>query len=103
MKIQIVCEGSTKCDYWKKKWGLSILIDEDLLFDTFCNGDLLRNNFEKYNIEVKRIKQIILSHEHWDHTGGLWHILENNNNLKVYICSHFSDTFVSKLRPKEKG
>ena len=98
MKIQIICEGSTKIDYRKKKWGISILIDEDVLFDTFCDGNLLKNNFGKYNIDVKKIKHIIISHEHWDHTGGLWYILENNKNAKVYICSHFSDVFKEKVK-----
>ena len=50
MKIQIISEGSTKFDYLKKRWGLSILIDDDLLFDTFCTGDLLKVDLNRYNI-----------------------------------------------------
>jgi len=70
MKIQIISEGSTKFDYWKKKWGLSILIDEDVLYDTFCDWRFLKTDFEKLNIDIRQIKHIVLSHEHWDHTGG---------------------------------
>ena len=82
----------------KKKWGLSILIDGDVLFDTFCNSELLKNNFGKYNIDSSNIKYIVISHDHWDHTGGLWWILENNNNIKVYVCSRSSDEFKKKIK-----
>jgi 7,8-dihydropterin-6-yl-methyl-4-(beta-D-ribofuranosyl)aminobenzene 5'-phosphate synthase len=101
MKIQIISEGSTKFDYSRKRWGLSLLIDSDVLFDTFCSGDLLQADMNRLGIDIKKIRHIILSHEHWDHTGGLWYILENNKDANVYVCSQFSDEF--KNRIKEYG
>ena len=101
MKIKIVAEGSTKIEYWTKKWGLSFLIDNDVLFDTFCNTELLKTNFEKYDIDLNKIKHVVISHEHWDHTGGLWWILENNKNIKVYVCSRFSEKFKKKVKEYE--
>ena len=98
MKIQIISEGSTKFDYLKRRWGLSMLIDDDVLFDTFCTGELLKADLIKFNIDMQKIKHIILSHEHWDHTGGLWYVLENTNDVKVYICSKFSDEFKRKVK-----
>ena len=40
-------------------------------------------------LNINKIKYIVISHEHWDHTGGLWWVLKNNSNLTVYICKKF--------------
>jgi len=98
MNITIIASGSTKIERLMNKWGLSILINDDVLFDTFCNEDFLKANFKKFNIDIQHIKHIVLSHEHWDHTGGLWWLLEQNNNVKVYICNGFSGRFKSKVK-----
>jgi 7,8-dihydropterin-6-yl-methyl-4-(beta-D-ribofuranosyl)aminobenzene 5'-phosphate synthase len=98
MNIKIIASGSTKIEYMRKKWGLSVLIGEDVLFDTFCSAVLLKAHFEKYGVDTGSIKHIVISHEHWDHTGGLWWILEHNNNIKVYVCSRFSDEFKQKIK-----
>ncbi|MBN2532372.1 MAG: MBL fold metallo-hydrolase [Spirochaetales bacterium] len=101
MKIKLIAEASGKDERRLRKWGLSFLAGEDLLFDTFSDPDTLRYNFMQYNIDIQRIKYVVISHEHWDHTGGLWWFLQENNNVKVYILHHFSDTI--KKRIKEYG
>ena len=85
-------------DYIRKKWGLSVLVDEDLLFDTFCSGEYLKTGFQKYNVDIHAIKHVVISHEHWDHTGGLWYILEHNNDVNVYLCSRFSNAFRKRVK-----
>lgn len=98
MNIRIIAEGSKKSEYKNGKWGLSLLIDEDILFDTYCDPDLLKSNFRKYNIDPGRLKHVVISHEHWDHIGGLPWILEENRDITVYVCSGFSTGFKEKIR-----
>jgi 7,8-dihydropterin-6-yl-methyl-4-(beta-D-ribofuranosyl)aminobenzene 5'-phosphate synthase len=98
MNFKIIAQGSTKLDRMRKKWGLAVLVDGDLLFDTFCSAALLKDQCGKYGVEPGAIKHIVISHEHWDHTGGLWWILENTGNIKVYACSRFSDGFKKKVK-----
>jgi 7,8-dihydropterin-6-yl-methyl-4-(beta-D-ribofuranosyl)aminobenzene 5'-phosphate synthase len=41
---------------------------------------------------------MIISHEHWDHVGGLWELLKKRKGIKVYVCPGFSDKFKSKVK-----
>lgn len=98
MNIKIIADGPSKLGKYFNVWGISILIDKDILFDTFSDGNIIRRNFKKYDINVKQIKNIVISHEHWDHTDGLWWVLENNNNVIVYICENSSEEFKQKIK-----
>ena len=98
MLIQVVAEASTTLQWQFKRWGVSFLIGSDVLFDTFSNGKILLNNMKKLNISPSQIKHIIISHEHFDHIGGLYHILEKNNDVSVYICKHFSQSVKEKIQ-----
>ena len=44
----------------------------------------------KLKINPIHIKKLILSHQHWDHIGGLPEILCANPEIKVYVPASFS-------------
>ncbi len=98
MKIEIIANGFKKSDYLIKRWGLSILINEDILFDTFSDPEFLMLQIQEKQIDIKKIKHIILSHEHWDHINGLWSILEQNPQVTVYFGKHFTSEFKEKVK-----
>ena len=98
MKIKIIAEASKRYQRLLEIWGLSILIDEDILFDTFSTPKILKRNIKKYDVDINKIKHIVISHDHWDHTGGLWWLLENNKNATVYICKTFSNETKEKIK-----
>ncbi|MBN1695869.1 MAG: MBL fold metallo-hydrolase [Spirochaetales bacterium] len=97
MDITLVASGSTQLDYMRKKWGLAFLIGDDVLFDTFCDPGMLERSFEKNNRDVRRINHVVISHEHWDHTGGLWWVIGNNPGVAVHVCGRFSEGFKLKI------
>jgi 7,8-dihydropterin-6-yl-methyl-4-(beta-D-ribofuranosyl)aminobenzene 5'-phosphate synthase len=90
MKLTLIAEGSTKQDRMLRRWGLSFLLGDDVLFDAFGRSDVFRENISRFHIDVSLIKHVVISHDHWDHTAGLWHLLEDRSDLTVYICPHFS-------------
>jgi 7,8-dihydropterin-6-yl-methyl-4-(beta-D-ribofuranosyl)aminobenzene 5'-phosphate synthase len=56
------------------EWGFSALVeagDRRLLLDTGGRPDAVLGNAEALGIELASIEDVILSHGHWDHTGGL--------------------------------
>lgn len=76
------------------KWGFACLItgyDETLLFDTGSEGQILLANMKKMGFEPGNIRKLILSHDHWDHTGGLKTLLNVKADIDVYALSSFSD------------
>ena len=57
--------------------GLSILVETDdinILFDT-SSGISASHNADILGIDLSKIDKIVLSHGHFDHTGGLRQIL----------------------------
>ena len=56
------------------EWGFSALVEVDgkaFLFDTGTHPDLVLNNAKILKIDLSRVEDVILSHNHDDHTGGL--------------------------------
>jgi 7,8-dihydropterin-6-yl-methyl-4-(beta-D-ribofuranosyl)aminobenzene 5'-phosphate synthase len=97
MIIKIIATGSSKWERLIKKWGVSFLINDDILFDTFGKPSVLNRQLKKLSIDVSKIKHIIISHDDWDHISGLWDILEINKNVTVYICPNFSQEIKQKI------
>ncbi len=80
-------------------WGFSCLIHEaGLLFDTGAKGDVLVSNMRALDIDPACIRRLALSHDHWDHTGGLRAILAINPLMDVYIHDGFSKETLSMIR-----
>jgi 7,8-dihydropterin-6-yl-methyl-4-(beta-D-ribofuranosyl)aminobenzene 5'-phosphate synthase len=58
--------------------GFAALVERDgelLLFDT-GGGHTLLHNAQRMNLDLKAVPQVVLSHGHYDHTGGLWPLLQ---------------------------
>lgn len=75
--------------------GLSVYIETEhrkILFDTGQTG-LFLQNAQKLGVEIGDIDCLILSHGHYDHTGGLYPFLEKNSKAKVYAKK---DVFIPK-------
>ena len=66
--------------------GLSLWIEykgKQILFDT-GQSNLLIQNAEKLGIDLSRTDAIVLSHGHYDHTGGLQSVLELAPRAVIY-------------------
>jgi 7,8-dihydropterin-6-yl-methyl-4-(beta-D-ribofuranosyl)aminobenzene 5'-phosphate synthase len=84
----------------KADWGFACLIEgteKTILFDTGTRPDILWHNIKKLDVDIGKVEQIVISHNHGDHTGGLASVLEKNKNVSVYIPVSFPDSFVQKV------
>jgi len=97
MKIKILATGSSKWERFIRRWGVSFLIGEDVLFDTFGDPGVLLNNMRKFNIDTAKIKHIVLSHDDWDHIAGLWYLLPNRKDITVYVCPGFKQEIKDRI------
>ena len=56
------------------EWGYSALVEADgkkILFDTGANPDIVLKNAAALGIELSDVEDVVISHHHDDHTGGL--------------------------------
>lgn len=99
MKITILYDNETLDPELEADWGFAALVEacgRTILFDTGASGRLLLKNMEKLNISPQAIGEVFISHDHWDHTGGLPEILRRKP-VRVYV----PDTF-SKVLPESE-
>jgi len=91
MKITIVYDNDANAGL-KSGWGFSCLIEtqERILFDTGDSGEKLIYNLKQLNIQPENIAAVVISHNHWDHTGGLKEFLKVKNNAQVFHPESFS-------------
>ncbi len=67
--------------------GAAFFIEADgryLLLDT-GQGMVLRHNAERLGLPIDRVEMIVLSHGHYDHTGGLSAALELTGHADLYL------------------
>jgi 7,8-dihydropterin-6-yl-methyl-4-(beta-D-ribofuranosyl)aminobenzene 5'-phosphate synthase len=56
------------------EWGYSALVEVDghkILYDTGASPDMVIKNAKALNIDLSDVEDVVLSHNHWDHVGGL--------------------------------
>lgn len=86
LKITVLVENTAGKLGVLAEHGLSYLIEtggEKILFDT-GQGFVLENNVRKLGLDLTDIKTVVLSHGHYDHTGGLHAALEMMNRPTIY-------------------
>jgi len=98
VQLKIISDNSIWNKSLKISWGFSCLVGKELLFDTGEDEATLLFNIKTLGISLEDLTTVVISHDHYDHTGGLSGILRRNPRLKVYGLSDFSSSFKQKVR-----
>ncbi|MEA1928136.1 MAG: MBL fold metallo-hydrolase [Candidatus Auribacterota bacterium] len=89
MRITLIYDNEVYQEGLEADWGFSCLVEVEntpkILFDTGTRGSILLGNMEKLGIDPASIDEVIISHAHYDHRGGLSDFLKINSQVKVYI------------------
>jgi len=87
MKFAFLIENKTDRDGIVAEHGLSIYIEAQgrkILFDTGAS-DLFIKNAEKMNVDLAAVEEVVISHGHYDHTGGVPAFCEINKIAPIYV------------------
>jgi len=85
-KVTFLVEDTVHCPGLFAEHGLAVLVEWEgnlVLFDT-GQTDLLLRNAEAMSIELKGVSKVVLSHAHYDHTGGLLPLLKRARKATVF-------------------
>ena len=88
MKITIIYDNEVWKEGLRSDWGFACLVEaygRKILFDTGANGSILLDNMRKLGIDPVIVEDVIISHAHFDHSGGLSSFLKVNSNVKIYV------------------
>jgi len=90
MEITVLYDNEAMPGF-KDGWGFSCTFEHGgkrVLFDTGWDGNDLMFNMEKLGLKKEDFDVIVLSHSHWDHTGGLAQVL--HPAAQVHVPASFS-------------
>lgn len=99
--ITVIYDNNVYTEGLKPEWGFACLIEFEgstILFDTGGDGSILMQNMAELNIDPEDVDIVVLSHEHWDHVGGLQSFLEKNARVTIRMPESFSNEFKAGVR-----
>lgn len=99
-KIQVLYDNISAQKGVKPAWGFSALVeyqDRVVLFDTGGKADILLANMKAMRVSPREVTDIFISHNHWDHTGGLFGFLSKNHEVKVYVPASCSKAYQKEI------
>ncbi len=104
-QVTILYDNTAYAPNTKADWGFACLIEgaeKTILFDTGTQPDIFWHNIEALSIDVDAIDLVVISHEHGDHTGGLWTLLKKKKSgLPVYFPASFTEGFSRRVESIE--
>jgi 7,8-dihydropterin-6-yl-methyl-4-(beta-D-ribofuranosyl)aminobenzene 5'-phosphate synthase len=89
MRIATLSENTAGIDGFLGEWGLSILVENDeakVLFDTGQSVSTV-HNANLMGVDLSQVDKIVLSHGHFDHTGGLLSVLSEMGK-EIEVIAH---------------
>ncbi len=98
MKITVLVENTTSADNLACEHGLSLYIEHDgrkILLDA-GSTDIFLDNADKLGIDLADTDICVLSHGHYDHSGGFAQLLERHPHLRVYAHKTAFDSYHSE-------
>lgn len=95
VKITTLIENNTDDNsFLYNEHGVSFFIEADdinIIFDTGQSGKFI-DNANKLNIDLKQANYLVLSHGHYDHSGGVTNLVkEIGNSFQIIINDKFSN------------
>ena len=88
LKISLVYDNTLYKKNLIADWGFAAYIETDektILFDAGSDGHILLENMKNMGLDPKAVDTVFVSHNHFDHIGGLAAFLHKNPDVDIYV------------------
>jgi len=88
MKATIIFDNTSLQPDLQEDWGFACFIETEkrnILFDTGGDGKILLSNMQRLSIDPQSVDDVFISHNHFDHIGGLSAFLNENSDVTIYL------------------
>jgi 7,8-dihydropterin-6-yl-methyl-4-(beta-D-ribofuranosyl)aminobenzene 5'-phosphate synthase len=102
VRVTVLVENTAQGQGLLAEHGLAYWIEcggQRVLFDT-GQGAVLEHNAARLGIPLGLADAVVLSHGHYDHTGGLSHVLQTGRHCPIYL---HPDAFAKKFTRDKNG
>jgi len=99
-RVTILYDNTIHTQGTKADWGFACLIEgteKTILFDAGTQPEIFWHNIRTLGVDVTKADAVVITHEHGDHTGGLWSLLEKKKDVSVYVPVSFSKEFEQRV------
>lgn len=96
MKITVLIENTTRSELLCEH-GLSVLIEnkeKKILLDAGTTDKFLENA-RNMKLDLMDVDMCVLSHGHYDHSGGFYTYLQTNSMVNIYAMEKFDGEYLS--------
>ncbi len=107
--LQVTTLSTMLADAGIGEWGFSALIEADghrILIDTGLHPNTVLQNARELKVDLSNVKEVILTHNHWDHIRGLMTLRREMMRIDPGALSviHVArGIFYSRPQPREEG
>lgn len=100
VSVHVIYDNYVSRKGTKADWGFSVFIegfDKGILFDTGTRPEIFELNLNHIGIDPSAIDLLVLSHEHYDHTGGISSLMKMKTDIPVLMPVSFSAGFKQQM------
>ena len=93
LKVTILYDNTAWRNDLRADWGFACLVEaygRTILFDTGAKGPILLGNMKKLKLDPRSVDDVVISHAHWDHTGGLADFLREFSDIRLFVPSSYA-------------
>ena len=109
--VTVIVDNKAHHPQFRAEHGLSVLVETGearILFDTGQSGEVLLHNAGALDVDLSRLDAVVLSHGHYDHTGGLRRLPLSSGVTRLYahpeaFIERFNQDPSGTLRPIGSG
>ena len=98
MKLCVIVDNYCAREDLKEDWGFSVLLDEQLLFDSGWHAEIFAHNLKTLNVDFSKLKDIVISHEHYDHAGGLEYLAAKKLTANLHFSKYHIEQDLADFR-----